>query len=321
MELDDLDRQIAAALIRNGRAPWRQIADVLDQQERTVARRGNRLLESGLVRINAFANPTAWDEAWPFLVRAKARPEALRSIARWLAERPNVSWATAMASPSECVAEVWLHPKAKGAFLYRELASMAGLEDASLIPIFQYHRTVSGWQPPLLDAEQYLALHRSEDELLAARGSTAKPDESNRALISLLQQNGRATVEELAASLSLSTATVSRRLEALTSTGALYVRAVLDPATIGYPVEALIELECPTASDSVGRAVAALPSSRWVAADGKGIVVQSAVGSLGELQALLLQLHTTDGVEKATYSLYAEIFKRSSVIYHDGLMQ
>ena len=56
-QLDALDRQIVAALVRNGRAPWRLIAEVLGQQERTVARRGNKLLESGAIGINAFINP------------------------------------------------------------------------------------------------------------------------------------------------------------------------------------------------------------------------------------------------------------------------
>jgi hypothetical protein len=75
--------QIAAALVRNGRAPWRLIAEVvLGQQERTVARSGNKLLESGAVRINTFVNPAAVSSRTAFLLHIQAAPGATISVFR-----------------------------------------------------------------------------------------------------------------------------------------------------------------------------------------------------------------------------------------------
>jgi Lrp/AsnC family transcriptional regulator for asnA, asnC and gidA len=68
----------------------------------------------------------------------------------------------------------------------------------------------------------------------------------------------------------------------------------------------------------VGAAVAALPTTRWCAATGEGITVQSAVAGLPDLAGLLAQLGALDGVRRVSPSLYAEIYKRSSTVYAGG---
>ncbi len=57
--LDPLDRLIAGALQLNGRAAWRDIASVVDSTETTVARRAQRLIDAGTVRVTAPACPRA----------------------------------------------------------------------------------------------------------------------------------------------------------------------------------------------------------------------------------------------------------------------
>lgn len=324
MQLDDLDRQITAALIRNGRASWRQIAEVLGQQERTVARRGNRLLESGAVRIHALANPSVVGETDAFLLHVSARPSAVRAVGEWLARREDVLWASGLAGASECVAEVFVPVEQIGELLYGELAGLEGVDGFSVEPIMRYYRTVSGWRPDVLDADQYLALGMDEDAALASqrrRPDRAVLDESNSALVGLLRGRGRATLEELSVGVGASKATVGRRLDALIRSGALFIRAVLDPATLGYPVEALLDLACtPEGRDAVGAAVAALPTTRWSAGTSQGVLVQSAVAGLPELGELLARLGSLEGVRSARSSLYAEIFKRSSTVYAGGML-
>ncbi len=322
--LDDLDRQITAALIRNGRASWRQIAEVLGQQERTVARRGKRLLASGEVRVHALANPTVVGENDAFLLRVFARPSAVRPIGEWLAQREDVLWASALAGASECVAEVFVPIERIGALLYEELAAVDGVDGFTVEPLVRYYRTVSGWRPDVLEPEQYQALAVDEDAALASqrrRPDRAVLDESNAALVGLLRGRGRATLEELSAGVGASKATVGRRLDALIRSGALFVRAVLDPATLGYPVESLLDLTCaPGSRDAVGATVAALPTTRWSAGTGERVLVQSAVAGLPELGELFERLHAHDGIRSIRSSLYAEIYKRSSTVYAGGIL-
>ena len=56
--LDALDRQIAVALQVNGRALWRAIARCLDAPERTVTRRGQAMLDSGVVKVSTNLDTT-----------------------------------------------------------------------------------------------------------------------------------------------------------------------------------------------------------------------------------------------------------------------
>jgi DNA-binding Lrp family transcriptional regulator len=322
-QLDALDRQIVAALVRNGRAPWRLIADVLGQQERTVARRGNKLLESGVVRTNSFINPSSVSSRSAFLLHVTAAPRHLRKVCTWLAAQEESSWVSALSGTNEAVAEMFISPEELGGLLYRRLAEVDGVESFAMTPLLEYFRTPSGWTPDVLDKEQYAALHRDEDGRLAGIRSGhpgAALDETNRSLAELLRRNGRATVDELASELAVSKATVSRRLEAMTNSGALFIRAVVDPAVLGFPVESLITLtRSGSAMEGPGKYLASLPVTRWAASSGEEVLAQVAVASLDELRLLLDDLRGLEEVTSVRSSIYAEIFKRSTVMYRDGL--
>lgn len=320
-QLDALDRQIMAALVRNGRAPWRLIAEVLGQQERTVARRGNKLLESGAVRINAFINPAAVSSRAAFLLRVQAAPRELRQVCSWLADQEESSWVSALSGSSEGVAEMFLAPDELAELLYHRLAKVEGVQSFTMMPLFEYFRTPSGWTPDVLDKEQYAALHPDEDGRLAGTATRQAPfDDTSRMLAGLLHRNGRATMDDLASELSVSKATVSRRLEAMTSSGTLFIRAVVDLASLGFPIESLISITCAQAG-TAGPAeyLASLPVTRWVAASGEQVLAQVAVAALDDLRPLLADLQGRDGVTAVQSSIYAEIFKRSTVRYHDGI--
>lgn len=320
--LDDLDRQIVGALIRNGRAPWRLIAEVLGQQERTVARRGNRLLASGQVRVQSFLSPAALSAVDLYMLRVAAAPSTIPSIGAWLANRPETHWISSLAAASECIVELFLEQDAVSRFLYEDLAALEGVRDLSLEPIFEYYRTVSGWRPDLLTTEQYEALSPSETPHLAtqyAELGMPRLDESNLALAELLRTNGRATIDELAAGLGVSKTTASRRLETLIANGAVYVRAILDPASIGYPVEALLTVHAEaSALDAAGRYIAKLPTTRWAANVNGRILIQTATRNLTELRQMTEEVTARTGVTGADISLFATIFKRSTVTYRDG---
>lgn len=319
---DDLDRQIVAALIRNGRASWRLIAEVLGQQERTVARRGKRLLASRTVSVQSFPSPAALAPVDLYMLRVSAAPSAVRTIGVWLAERPETHWVSAMAGASECIAELFLEPEAAGPFLYDELAALEGVRDLALEPIFEYYRTVSGWRPDILTVDQYDALSTSEHPQFATRyAELGMPylDEPGRALAELLRTNGRITIEELAGSLEVSKATASRRLETLIADGAIYVRAILDPGSIGYPVEAVMDVRTTaTALDDTGKYIADLPAVRWAANVAGHILVQTASRNLAELRAMMESITALPGVTGQEVSLVVGINKRSTVVYRDG---
>lgn len=326
-QLDALDRQIVAALVRNGRAPWRLIAEVLGQQERTVARRGNKLLESGAIRINAFINPAAVSSRVAFLLRVKAAPRDLRAVCSWLADQEESSWVSALSGSNEGVAEIFSSPADLAGLLYGRLAEVDGVQSFTMVPLLGYFRTPSGWTPDVLDKKQYAALHPDEIGRLAGTGTGVGPlDETNTALAGLLQRNGRATVDELASEVAVSKATVSRRLEAMVGSGVLFIRAVVDVASLGFPVESLISITRTGESaspdggaDGVGDYLAGLSVTRWAAESGEQVLAQVAVETLDDLRILHDDLRRRADVTAVQSSIYAEVFKRSTVRYRDGL--
>jgi DNA-binding Lrp family transcriptional regulator len=219
------------------------------------------------------------------------------------------------------VAEIFLAPDDLAELLYHRLAKVEGVQSFTMMPLFEYFRTPSGWTPDVLDKQQYAALHPDEDGRLAGTATGTVPfDDTGRMLAGLLQRNGRATMDELASELSVSKATVSRRLEAMTSSGTLFIRAVVDLASLGFPVESLITITCAAGGTAEpAEYLAGLPVTRWVAASGEQLLAQVAVAALDDLRPLLADLRGHDGVASVRSSIYAEVFKRSTVKYVDGI--
>lgn len=106
--LDQADREICAALLRNGRASWRLIAQTTGLQERTVARRGARLIEQGLVRVRGLSQPHLIDRGDGYFARIECRPADLGAVAGWLAHRPETLWVATLIGESAIISEVYI---------------------------------------------------------------------------------------------------------------------------------------------------------------------------------------------------------------------
>ena len=73
-------------------------------------------------------------------------------------------------------------------------------------------------------------------------------DDIDRRIIAALQISARQTNVEIAAALGLAESTVRRRVEKLINGDFVRIVAVADPLKNGYPVVAIIGLECPPAA-------------------------------------------------------------------------
>lgn len=67
-------------------------------------------------------------------------------------------------------------------------------------------------------------------------------DDTDKAIISVLQHDGRRPLTQVAASVGLSEAAVRQRVTRLTSSGAMQIVAVADPMMLGYQRRAMIGL-------------------------------------------------------------------------------
>jgi len=263
--LDQTDRDICAALLRNGRASWRRIAHATGLQERTVSRRATRLFEQGLVRVTAFAHPLLTGRGDAYLMRIPCAPEHLDRVARWLAHRPETLWVTTLMTGSAVLAECFVR-NADRATLISELSAQP-IRDFSFIQTHRYWRTVRGWQPGILGEEQLAEL--GEDESFALRASEGLKelhDPLDLRIIELLEQDGRLSFEAISAEVGVAKATVRKRLQLMQHDDRVSIRAVLDPAILGFPHEAFVTASAPiNMIDALADRLADSPYARWVA--------------------------------------------------------
>ncbi|UOQ58308.1 AsnC family transcriptional regulator [Leucobacter allii] len=266
--LDRADREICAALLRNGRAPWRLIAQATGIQERTVARRGTRLLDSGLVRVKGLSQPGLVNRGEGYLARIACAPAELRGVAAWLAKRDETLWVATLVGSSTVIAECYLRFEDRAGFIEEELAALP-ITHASFAYIDHYRRTVRGWHPNILRPEQLEQLGENESRALAAtsragEGRPFDPDDVDLQIIELLSTDGRLSIDAIASAVGIAKPTVRKRIAVMQETDFLSIRAVVDPALLGFPLEALLTVHAPLAElDAVGIALAEHWRTRW----------------------------------------------------------
>ncbi|NQD87080.1 AsnC family transcriptional regulator [Paenarthrobacter sp. CM16] len=259
---DALERQIVAALQLDPRCPWRKMAAALGEAERTVARRGSQLLESGAVAVVGIRPKPA-----VVLVQMRCLPGTVRAAAHALGQRADTTFVYTTTGAGDCVAEILTEPSRMGDVLSDELPATIGLRDATSYPVLRYFRTIRGWRPEILPNDQADVLRSS---LTRDSGSLVPRQELSRQdheIVDALCADGRMSFEALGRRVGVSEATARRRTEWLLANNQVHLRAILEPASFGLNVEALLWIRAsPQHVEQVGKSLAELPTVRYAAA-------------------------------------------------------
>ena len=144
------------------------------------------------------------------------------------------------------------------------------------------------------------------------------PDDLDRRIIALLQQDGRMSTQDIARTLGASSSTIRKRIRRLEDTGTMRVVAVVDFAAAGYDVLLAIgvEVESRNAED-VGRDLAALPEVFAVNLTTGAFDIEILVGarSFEELATFLHdQVAHIEGIGRLAPGLTVEVYKYQSEI-------
>ncbi|OJU38243.1 MAG: hypothetical protein BGN94_09140 [Rhizobiales bacterium 68-8] len=99
--LDRLDRQIIAALARDGRISYRELARMLDVSEGTVRMRMTRLQDEGLLRVTVVGSPLALGVGMYVMIMLKVVPGRVRETAEVLVKFPNVRFVGLSFGPAD----------------------------------------------------------------------------------------------------------------------------------------------------------------------------------------------------------------------------
>ncbi len=258
---DSLDRRIISALQIDGRASWHRIAAALGEAERTVVRRGTRLLDSGLVRIGAMAL-----HGRSTVVGVRCAPGQARMVASALARRSDCVFTHVLTGSPDCVAELLCPRDRLASLVMDELPGLPGMLETVTLPVLRHIRTIREWHSGLLTDDEIATLEgpseapapsSADADVMPPADATHELSRSDRLLLNALAEDGRCTYEELGRVTGVSEATARRRLGALRREGRVRIRAVIEPALLGLPVEAMLRVRvAPTRAEAVAAALA-----------------------------------------------------------------
>lgn len=242
--LDEVDRSIVHALQIHPRAPWNLLGEVLALDPVTVARRWQRLEEAGLAWVMAYPRATDVVNVVTAIVEVDAEPGAARRVARALARFPWAVNVKETAGGRDLVVNV------QGQDLQRLWHYIAtGLSVVDGVTATRTHLVTalttegSTWRLRSLDAGQRDRLGKAATLPAVAVASTAW-DEVDARMTTLLNEDGRMSIRELAEHTGLSVTTTGRRLRQLLASRVNLRCDVARPLS-GWPLAAVYFASAP----------------------------------------------------------------------------
>lgn len=138
-------------------------------------------------------------------------------------------------------------------------------------------------------------------------------DETNRAIVRLLQVDGRRAYADIAKEVGLSEAAVRQRVRRLLDTGVIQIVAVTDQLQMGYPRAAMIAINVDGEVEDAAKAIAAIDEVDYLVSTAGGIDFFAEVYATDDdhLFRLLNQIRATPGVRNAQTYLYFNIHKQT----------
>lgn len=257
---DELDRQLVHALQLDGRASFARIAEVLGVSDQTVARRYTRLRGTGHLHVLGLTNPAALGQT-QWLIRVRCTPGEAASVAEALARRDDTAWVTLTSGGTEitCVTRTDASQDDDSLLLQRLPRTRAVLA----VQAFGILHTFFGGalslvsKTEVLNSAQIAALRRPS----FAFGTRPTPlDDADRAMLAVLERDGRASASDLASASGLSPSSVRRRLDQLVDAGILYFDVHYDARMFGLTTNATLWLSvAPSRLEATGLALAKHP--------------------------------------------------------------
>jgi DNA-binding Lrp family transcriptional regulator len=237
--MDDLDRRIAAALQLNGRAAWREIAAVVGTTESTVARRAQRLIDSGLVQIALSRAPacSGMPQVATVFVRTVAGEQL--QVARTLADIPQVWYVGVYAGEADVICQVTV-PSVMSLYAVLEREQhVAGVVSSVVEPISRTFKVSYGWARHLLPdngamLDVFPRPHTVEQHELT---------ELDKSILELLREDPRMPFAAIAAELSVHQSTIGRRFESMRDQGCMNIATFVSNSAMGFQPPMLMKIE------------------------------------------------------------------------------
>lgn len=320
--IDPLDRRIITALLLGPRATWPLVARAINASEATVARRAARLLDQKTIHIAASLDILATGRGIPVFVRVRCRPGKAVDVANALTSWPNIRYVALISGFADCLVEiVALDNDDLLRLTLLDLPRVEGVEGSSSAIVLKRFTTGVSWNPGLLDTRAAAMLRADRpDRWDRAQPETPAPalTDVDEALAAALAKDGRMRWRDLAARAGVMESTARRRAARLFGGGALRLRTVVEPATLGLAVTAFLWLRVDAGRvDEVARHLAGHPAVVLLSATAgeHNMYGEVAVARHADLHDLLtVTLGAIPGIRDVDVTLGLRTLKRASIV-------
>lgn len=149
----------------------------------------------------------------------------------------------------------------------------------------------------------------------ALNGTAPRPtlDETDKAIIRHLQEDGRMSYADLAPLIRLSPAATRQRVRALVDSGVMQIVAVTDPTRLGFDIQAMVGFRVTGDLDGVARHMREMPEVDYlVITTGRFDLLAEIVATSSEdFLATLNTIRNLDGVQSSEVFTYLRLEKQS----------
>ena len=138
-------------------------------------------------------------------------------------------------------------------------------------------------------------------------------DDTSRAIIEQLQQDGRRPYARIAEAVGLSEAAVRQRVQRLLDAGVMQIVAVTDPRQVGFPRQAMVGIRTHGDTRVVADALAAFDEVDYVviSAGSLDLLVEVVCADDEQLLDTVSRIRAVDGVESTETFLYLGLRKQT----------
>lgn len=317
LAVDELDRRIATALQINGRASWLQVARTVGGSESTVARRAQRMIEGGEIRVVAVADPIKCGFGYPVLMQLKCEVGAAPHVAHILAERCDVRFLALVTGTFDIVMEIIVPSRRYlASVLLEEIPRAGGIKETVTETVLRNFKMSYDWNRDLLgSASDMLEPSTSVQDNSVVKSHTL--DTVDLRLYELLREDGRLSFSELALIVGISESMTRRHVDALRERGCLRFATLLEPYLLGYDVECFCWIRVQLSQlEQAARTLAAQREVRYLSATigHSDLICETILHSQNEFYEFSTEtLGRLPGVRSAEVGLELQTVKRAYV--------
>jgi DNA-binding Lrp family transcriptional regulator len=227
----ELDRALIAALQRNGRASYAELATDLGTTEKIVRTRVKSLLDSGVIAITTVSNPGALGYRYVALIGVRTSGVRVAAVADRLTELEGVDYVVTTMGRYDVFVEVFCRTLDQlRAMIEEEIKSIAGVVDAEAYLFLS-----------LAYQEGAFELARAKDPPeLPVGGAATALDDVDFAIVAILNGDGRTPYRKIAAEIGVSESQVRRRVARMLEARVMKVMAITIPMNLGFETVALV---------------------------------------------------------------------------------